>query len=307
MCVSVYYFHFGGFDHPLLSCPRPSAHRAREATAPTARPRHCPSTIILLSSSPLSHFAESLSDASSCTPNETCRNKTRRNKTRHTAQMAHNADSSRAVLAALDVCWHAQVSRMLGAYIKGSNHGALLAWGTATSFQLGLGEKAAWGLGGGGGQKKPTLVGQVPTDAALVATSNMHTVVVTAGGAVWTSGVGGGGRLGLGTNSSQAVFRQVVSLGALRVTAVAVSDNHSLAVIDSGAAYAWGCNKSGQLGLGPPGGKGAQAVGLEELAPRRLLLLNKTRIVSVAAALQHSVLVSEPSREAPRHARVERA
>ena len=209
-------------------------------------------------------------------------------------------------MAALDVCWHAQVSRMLGAYIKGSNHGALLAWGTATSFQLGLGEKAAWGLGGGG-QKKPTLVGQVPTDAALVATSNMHTVVVTAGGAVWTSGVGGGGRLGLGTNSSQAVFRQVVSLGALRVTAVAVSDNHSLAVIDSGAAYAWGCNKSGQLGLGPPGGKGAQAVGLEELAPRRLLLLNKTRIVSVAAALQHSVLVSEPSREAPRHARVERA
>lgn len=181
------------------------------------------------------------------------------------------------------------MSRILAPYIKESKHGALFAWGTATSFQLG--ERDAWGLGGAGGGKKPTQVGQVPTSAALVATSNMHTVVVTDAGSVWTSGVGGGGRLGLGSNSSQAVFHEVHSLRSLRVTWVAVSDNHSLAVIDSGAVFAWGCNRCGQLGLGPPGGKGAAAVGELELAPRRLILPTKTCIVSAGAGVHHSVLV----------------
>jgi alpha-tubulin suppressor-like RCC1 family protein len=175
-----------------------------------------------------------------------------------------------------------QVSRILAPYIKESKHGALFAWGTATSFQLGERE----------GGKTPTQVGQVPTSAALVATSNMHTVVVTGAGSVWTSGVGSGGRLGLGSNSSQAAFHEVHALRSLRVTWVAVSDNHSLAVIDSGAVFAWGCNRFGQLGLGPPGGKGAAAVGEFELAPRRLLLPTKTCIVSAGAGVHHSVLVS---------------
>ena len=187
-------------------------------------------------------------------------------------------------------------------FIMASPVGATTCWGSVlrhTIFSSGQGLLLA-------------LLGTISGEDRLV-TSRLaveESGAVSGGNHLVASPVGAAELLLCVHSDGDTIRRVMVGSFALLLGTVFGGGYSRLAVIDSGAAYAWGCNKSGQLGLGPPGGKGAQAVGLEELAPRRLLLLNKTRIVSVAAALQHSVLVSEPSepsREAPRHARVERA
>ena len=113
-----------------------------------------------------------------------------------------------------------QISRMLAGYIAGSRSGGCFAWGTASNFQLG--ERPMSGLGGGQGGKKPYRVTELPSDVSAVATSNMHTVVACSSGSVWASGLGVGGRLGLGCNTSQPLFRRVPALLKVRVAALAV-------------------------------------------------------------------------------------
>jgi alpha-tubulin suppressor-like RCC1 family protein len=84
-----------------------------------------------------------------------------------------------------------------------------------------------------------------------VAGKKEHTVAVKNDGTVWAWGDGQSGRLGDGTTGRdnwRSVPGQVSNL--TEIMAVAVGENHTLALKSDGTVWAWGSNLSGQLGDG---------------------------------------------------------
>ena len=80
-----------------------------------------------------------------------------------------------------------------------------------------------------------------------VAAGREHSVVLVDGGAVWTFGAGGSGKLGHGDARYQWLPTRVAGLRNRRVVAVAAGDSHSLAALADGTVLGWG---SGGLGVG---------------------------------------------------------
>ena len=58
------------------------------------------------------------------------------------------------------------------------------------------------------------------------------------------------GQLGLGHFEHRNKFCIVESLRGKNIVAIASRSNHTAAISASGKLYVWGCNDSGQLGLG---------------------------------------------------------
>lgn len=115
-----------------------------------------------------------------------------------------------------------------------------------------------------------------------------HSLAVTESGAVYSWGHGGFGRLGHGdteaceTGVPQFLPKRVEALQE-RVSSVAASWRHSLAVTASGALYSWGCGNYGQLGHGDE---------RNQRLPKRVEVLQE-RVRSVAAGTVHSLAISE--------------
>ncbi|KAG2484325.1 hypothetical protein HYH03_016867 [Edaphochlamys debaryana] len=76
------------------------------------------------------------------------------------------------------------------------------------------------------------------------------------------------------------------------VTAVAAGAGHTLCLTESGRVFAWGCNSTGQLGLG----RGAGGAGGFTARPSLVEALTGQRVVSIAAGAVHSLAVTEEGR-----------
>ena len=141
-----------------------------------------------------------------------------------------------------------------------------------------------------------------------MAAGQLHTVLLTADGAVLCCGAGGGGALGTGELCDSASPR--VAQLPERARAVAAGGFHSLAVgaAASRIVYGWGAGASGQLGppsltLPPPGGEapGGGAAGPVALqaaarhAPRATpcALDGAPRCAMIAAGGYHSLILSQ--------------
>lgn len=83
-----------------------------------------------------------------------------------------------------------------------------------------------------------------------VAAGDLHAVVVTGSGSVWTWGHNSDGQLGLGDTIRRSVPHAVLSLSALVVVAAAAGASHSLVLTAGGQVWAFGNNQRGQLGVG---------------------------------------------------------
>ena len=83
-----------------------------------------------------------------------------------------------------------------------------------------------------------------------VATHSFHTLALTASGEVYSFGHGGCGQLGHGDQESSATPRRVDALAGAFVVAVSCGQQHSLALTDRGAPYAFGSGFGGKTGLG---------------------------------------------------------
>ena len=88
----------------------------------------------------------------------------------------------------------------------------------------------------------------------LARASEYHTLLVDGEGRVFSCGLGGGGRLGLGHQQDSLMPQRVAGLLlGERVVSVAAGQGFSLAVTDEGCVFSWGSGMRGELGLLPLG------------------------------------------------------
>ncbi|KAI1178294.1 hypothetical protein F4777DRAFT_111756 [Nemania sp. FL0916] len=138
----------------------------------------------------------------------------------------------------------------------------------------------------------PALVQNTPIVIQDAALSKFHTAILTTDpfSNLYVSGLGRGGRLGLGDEKTKLSFTPVQGgLSDKKVTAVALGQNHTLAVTSEGELWSWGSNNYAQLGytLPPPVKPDEEPI---SVAPRQVFgPLKKEMILGVAASSVHSV------------------
>ncbi|KAI9723843.1 MAG: hypothetical protein M1828_004093 [Chrysothrix sp. TS-e1954] len=108
---------------------------------------------------------------------------------------------------------------------------------------------------------------------------------------MYICGHGPGGRLGFGNEQTQFQLACLDDFGSShrKIIAVALGQDHSLAVTDCGELYTWGSNVHGQLGTGLPK-QNAKPEDNTQLGPKRLYgVFKRDIILGVAASRIHSV------------------
>ena len=140
----------------------------------------------------------------------------------------------------------------------------------------------------------PFLIKSRPIVVRDLIMSKLHTAIVTDDpeSNLWMCGVGPGGRLGTGDGSTRFAW-VCIETGALagkNVIAVALGQDHSIAVSEPGEVFTWGSNQYGQLGyrLPPADNRNDHPI---QGTPRQIFNPFKGEIIIGAAASSiHSVV-----------------
>ncbi|KAI0518134.1 hypothetical protein F5B22DRAFT_601807 [Xylaria bambusicola] len=139
----------------------------------------------------------------------------------------------------------------------------------------------------------PALVRNRPIVIHDVVLSKLHSAILTTDpiSNLYITGLGRGGRLGLGDEITKLSFTPVQGgLSDKKVTAVALGQNHTLAVTSEGELWSWGSNQYSQLGytLPPPIKPDEEPI---SILPRQVYgPLKKELVLGVAASSIHSVV-----------------
>ncbi|MGX7671088.1 RCC1-like domain-containing protein [Plantactinospora sp. DSM 117369] len=122
--------------------------------------------------------------------------------------------------------------------------GQVYAWGWNSEGQLGTGAP-------GGNSSTPAPV-QLPTGTTVtdIAAHGDHSLALTSTGQVLAWGDNSQGQLGDGTTTDRHTATPVSLPAGTTVTDIGAGSFHSLAIISTGQALAWGRNAEGQLGRG---------------------------------------------------------
>ncbi len=156
------------------------------------------------------------------------------------------------------------------------NDGSVWAWGYNSDGELGNGTHTDSNV--------PVSVSlPVGTTITAVAEGYLHSLALTSTGQVLAWGYNGDGELGNGTNTSSNVPVSVSLPQGTTITAVAASEEHSLALTSTGQVLAWGNNSNGQLGNG---------TNTASNVPVSVSLPVGTIITAVAAGVFHSLALT---------------
>lgn len=138
----------------------------------------------------------------------------------------------------------------------------------------------------------PIMVRSRPLVIQDIAMSKLHTAVITTDPVsnLFISGVGRGGRLGLGDENTKFKFVPVQGpLADKRVRHVALGQNHTMAIAGNGELWTWGLNSDSQLGYALPPPTRADEEPMS-LVPRQVFgTLKKEMVQGIAASALHSV------------------
>ncbi|MBI2756797.1 MAG: hypothetical protein HYX52_08815 [Chloroflexi bacterium] len=193
--------------------------------------------------------------------------------------------------------------------------GQVFAWGDGQSGQLGNGYPGAvyddgptcfliWcefdtsGLAGDEARELlvPSPVGSPPLRGVVaIAAGERHSLAVKADGSVWAWGNNEDGQLGAGVEAylNGPILPMPVPVGANTtrddrlggIASVAAGGAHSLALGRDGRLYAWGSNRTGQLGSSAAVSDGCAC----RVAPGLVPLIN---VAAMAAGQAHSLAIS---------------
>eukprot|EP01116_Phalansterium_solitarium_P019257 TRINITY_DN5320_c0_g3_i1.p1 TRINITY_DN5320_c0_g3~~TRINITY_DN5320_c0_g3_i1.p1 ORF type:complete len:463 (-),score=215.22 TRINITY_DN5320_c0_g3_i1:406-1794(-) len=179
---------------------------------------------------------------------------------------------------AIQIATHSEHSLVL------MDNGEVYAFGYGASGQLGLGEKAVF-------KTRPQLVqGPLAGKRVTAVTCGAeHSLVLTEAGEVYAFGSGGSGRLGFDGPDveSEPLPRLITALVGKRIVAISAGDFHSLVLTSDGKVYTFGCNDSGQLGLGDSSNR-RQPTLVEALAAEK--------VTAIAAGFRHSLVLTATGR-----------
>ncbi|KAF3040450.1 hypothetical protein E8E12_001802 [Didymella heteroderae] len=145
----------------------------------------------------------------------------------------------------------------------------------------------------------PTHIRNTPIVIQDVQMSKLHTAVLTTDpiSNLYMCGHGTGGRLGIGSETTSYQFTCVEAggLGNKKVAAVALGQNHTLAVTDEGEIFTWGNNAFGQLGYSLPKPSLKDDDPISTIPLQIFGPLKREQILGIAASRIHSVVHSSTS------------
>jgi inhibitor of Bruton tyrosine kinase len=139
----------------------------------------------------------------------------------------------------------------------------------------------------------PSVIRSKPIRIQDVQMSKLHTAILTTDpeSNLYICGHGSGGRIGIGDETTRFQFVCVEGGGLAhkKVAAVALGQNHTLAISNEGEIFSWGSNSFGQLGYAVPRSrKNEEPV---QPVPRQIYgPLKRETIVGIAASRLHSVV-----------------
>lgn len=98
--------------------------------------------------------------------------------------------------------------------------------------------------------KHVSVSGMMVATQSMSVTSTYNYLCLKDDGTVWSSGENGSGQLGIGTfeQYTDYGFSEVKNLSNIK--AIAIGNEHALALHENGSIYSWGNNLYGQLGIG---------------------------------------------------------
>lgn len=145
----------------------------------------------------------------------------------------------------------------------------------------------------------PTHVRNTPIVIQDVQMSKLHTAILTTDPVsnLYMCGHGTGGRLGIGseTTSYQFICVEGGGLGQRKIAAIALGQNHTLAITDEGETYSWGNNAFGQLGYSLPKPSLKDDDPISTLPLQIFGPLKREAVIGIAASRIHSVVHSATS------------
>jgi alpha-tubulin suppressor-like RCC1 family protein len=185
------------------------------------------------------------------------------------------------------------------------SNGTVMAWGRNAFGQLGDGGEA--------NSDVPVAVCAVGEKAPCakklegvkaVSTGTEHALALLSNGAVLAWGNNGVGQLGdgsrtgpegCGPTTAQPCAKSPVRVSGLTgIHAIAAGGRHSMALLTSGSALAWGENELGQLGVGTSTGPEPCGPFATPCSTTPVAVLTHGAVVGIAAGLEHSLAFGPP-------------
>ena len=154
--------------------------------------------------------------------------------------------------------------------------GAVWSWGNGASGKLGHGD--------GQNQWQPKKIDALTGQRVIaVSAGTLHSLALTADGAVWSWGNGGPGQLGHGDTQNQLLPKKIEAFADQRVLAVSAGMSHSLAVTADGVVWSWGWGYFGRLGHGDL---------QNQLLPKKVEAFAGQRVIAMSAGAYHSLALT---------------